>query len=211
MIEPVLDQFTEKVIEERVALGLRSEESIRRVVNDAHQQIFNEARGMVLDDLVGLGDYRTIATQTIDGKRGPVWAHLEGGLELAALGPSEGHESKEYEQKFGILLSPAQASKDFAVWRAEAERWGNSVVILFIDVDHFKALSERLTHAKVDQTILPGVQKILAKLIHGRGEGYRYGGEEFLLVLPNLNDEEAKSLTTRGPVTSTSASSFRVE
>lgn len=197
VIEPVLDQFTEQVIRKRVALGLGSEESIRRALNDAHQQIFDEARGMVLDDLVGLGDYRAIATQTIDAKRGPVLAHLERALELAVLRASERHESKESEQKFGNLLSPGQASKDFAAWKAEAEKWGNSVVILFIDVDHFKALNERLTHAKVDQTILPGVQKILAKLIHGRGDGYRYGGEEFLLVLPNLDDEEAKSFVEK--------------
>ena len=197
VIEPVLDQFTEQLIEKRVALGLGSEESIRRALNDAHQRIFDEARGMVLDDLVGLGDYRAIATQTIDGEREPVWTHLERVLALAALGASERHESKEYEQKFGILLSPGQASKDFATWRAEAEKWGNSVVLLFIDVDHFKALNERLTHAKVDQTILPGVQRILAKLIHGRGEGYRYGGEEFLLMLLNLDDEEAKGFAEK--------------
>src|SRR5712692_4988359 len=99
--EPVLDEFTEKVIEKRGVLGLRNEESIRRVVNDAHQQIFDEARGLVLDDLVGLGDYKGIATQTIDGKRASVWAHLERKLDLVALDRSVGREPKEYEQKFG--------------------------------------------------------------------------------------------------------------
>jgi diguanylate cyclase (GGDEF)-like protein len=63
---------------------------------------------------------------------------------------------------------------------------------LFVDLDEFKALNTRLTETMVDQTILPAVLKLLAKLIQGRGEAYRQGGEEFVMILPNLDVEEAR-------------------
>jgi diguanylate cyclase (GGDEF)-like protein len=99
--------------------------------------------------------------------------------------------TKEREQKFGILLSPAQAGRDFEEWAREAEAVGNPIAILFVDVDEFKALNARLTEVKVDQTVLPDIQNLLAKLVQGRGEAYRQGGEEFVIVMPNLDPAEA--------------------
>lgn len=106
-------------------------------------------------------------------------------------------ETKEREQKFGILLSPAQASRDFDEWKSEAQKWGNPIAVLFVDIDQFKVLNERLTETKVDKTIFPEVQKLLAKLVQGRAGAYRYGGEEFLLILPNLDGREAEAFAEK--------------
>jgi diguanylate cyclase (GGDEF)-like protein len=62
---------------------------------------------------------------------------------------------------------------------------------VFIDLDHFKALNERWANAVVDKTILPAVQNLLAKLAQGRGGAYRHGGEECLLIMPNMDVREA--------------------
>lgn len=90
--------------------------------------------------------------------------------------------AKEREQKFGILLSPRQAERDFAEWSAPG---GAPISVLFIDIDGFKALNTRHTEAKIDQTILPEAMRRLERLARWRGGAYRWGGEEFLILLPN--------------------------
>jgi hypothetical protein len=97
------------------------------------------------------------------------------------IGTASGRLQKEREQKFKILLSPGQASRDFDDLTRQAHEWDNPVAVFFVDLDHFRGLNDRWSHAKVDQTILPEAQQLLARLAQGRGEAYRYGGEEFLL------------------------------
>lgn len=192
--EDVLEEFTDAVVENQGALGIRSDQELRAVVNDGHDTMFREARGAVLDELGSLAaDYRQLAMGTVDSRRAPVWAHLERKIELTklrrAVPPAE---DKEREQKFGILLSPAQAVRDFEVWAKEARAVGNPIAVLFVDLDEFKTLNAKLTETKVDQTILPGVQKLFVKLVQGRGGAYRQGGEEFVMILPNLDADEAR-------------------
>jgi diguanylate cyclase (GGDEF)-like protein len=100
-------------------------------------------------------------------------------------------QEKELEQKFQILFSQPQEQKDFNSWLADAKEIGYEIAILFIDIDKFKQLNSKYTETKVDQTILPAAQKLLKRLTQARGGAYRHGGEEFVVILPNHNMEEA--------------------
>jgi diguanylate cyclase (GGDEF)-like protein len=80
---------------------------------------------------------------------------------------------------------------------AKAQEHGNPVAVLFVDLDHFKALNARWTNATVDETLLPAAQRLLAKLVQGRGEAYRHGGEEFLLIMPNMDRREAEAFAEK--------------
>ncbi|OHA02277.1 MAG: hypothetical protein A3A44_03395 [Candidatus Sungbacteria bacterium RIFCSPLOWO2_01_FULL_60_25] len=192
--ESVLEEFTEAVVDNRDALGIGSDEELRALVNDGHRTMFGEAGAAVLAELGGLaGEYRQLAMETVDNRRGPVWAHLERKIDLTKLRRiAPLINDKEREQKFGILLSPTQAGRDFEVWVKEAQAAGNPIALLFVDLDEFKALNARLTETKVDQTILPEVQRLLLRLVQGRGEAYRQGGEEFVMILRNLDIDEAR-------------------
>jgi len=101
-------------------------------------------------------------------------------------------KEKEIEQNFKILLSRNQAMIDFEIWIRELKSTNQSIALLFVDIDHFKRLNETYTHATVDRTLLPRFMSILKGIVKFRGEGYRYGGEEFLLILPNHDMEEAR-------------------
>ncbi len=63
------------------------------------------------------------------------------------------------------------------------------VGVLFIDLDGFKAVNDTLGHAAGDKC-LEGVAVILGSVVSGRGKLYRYGGDEFVLVMPNTAREE---------------------
>lgn len=102
-------------------------------------------------------------------------------------------ETRELEQKFKILYTTDQAKKDFDRWAKELESKKASIAVMFLDIDHFKSLNEYYTHIKVDQSVLPQVMTKLRDLINFRGASYRYGGEEFLLILPNHDKTEAEA------------------
>jgi diguanylate cyclase (GGDEF)-like protein len=97
---------------------------------------------------------------------------------------------KERDQKFGILLSPKQAGLDFDEWKGRLKA-GASIAVLFLDIDNFKEQNTRHTETVVDKALLPEVQLLLAALVDQRGAAYRHGGDEFVLLLPNHDKDEA--------------------
>ena len=66
-----------------------------------------------------------------------------------------------------------------------------------MDIDLFKPLNTRYGHPKIDATILPEAQQLLADLIRNRGNAYKHGGDEFLLILPNHNSSEGFAFAER--------------
>jgi diguanylate cyclase (GGDEF)-like protein len=105
--------------------------------------------------------------------------------------------TKEREQKFKIMFSPDQAKQDFDKWSEELKPSNHPIAIAFVDIDNFKPLNTRYGHPQIDKTILPEAQQLLLELVRNRGEGYRYGGDEFLLILPNHTALEASAFAER--------------
>ncbi|MCK4260215.1 MAG: diguanylate cyclase [Halanaerobiales bacterium] len=60
------------------------------------------------------------------------------------------------------------------------------MTILFCDIDKFKVINDVKGHV-VGDIILQGIAKIIKESISHIGAGFRYGGEEFVIVLPNIN------------------------
>ncbi|WP_186406645.1 sensor domain-containing diguanylate cyclase [Candidatus Accumulibacter aalborgensis] len=72
----------------------------------------------------------------------------------------------------------------------EAKREGRPVSVILADLDHFKAVNDRHGHLGGDEAL-----RVFGALLkrHARGSDIycRYGGEEFLLVLPGMTAEIA--------------------
>jgi diguanylate cyclase (GGDEF)-like protein len=73
---------------------------------------------------------------------------------------------------------------------ARAERKDNSVAILAIDVDHFKAFNDTFGHPAGD-ALLSGLGALLKERIRSEDIACRYGGEEFNLILPDCTLDDA--------------------
>jgi diguanylate cyclase (GGDEF)-like protein len=76
-----------------------------------------------------------------------------------------------------------------------AQRYGQSLACLFVDADHFKRINDRYGHAAGDQVLTALAQRLRARL-RTSDLPTRYGGEEFAVLLPQTDAENARLLAT---------------
>jgi diguanylate cyclase (GGDEF)-like protein len=69
---------------------------------------------------------------------------------------------------------------------ASARRKGRSVTVMLFDLDHFKAINDRFGHAAGDDALRATAQAT-RELLRGGDYVARFGGEEFLALLPRLD------------------------
>ena len=69
---------------------------------------------------------------------------------------------------------------------SRAERAGGVVSVLMMDLAGFKAINDRLGHP-VGDTILARTAKVIREALRAVDAGCRYGGDEFVTVLPNAD------------------------
>lgn len=79
---------------------------------------------------------------------------------------------------------------------ARAQRFGKSLAIVMVDVDHFKRVNDGHGHGIGDE-ILKLVGKILAQEVRRHDVIARYGGEEFCFLLAETNEEQARVMAER--------------
>jgi diguanylate cyclase (GGDEF)-like protein len=77
-----------------------------------------------------------------------------------------------------------------------ALRFGRALAVAMLDVDHFKDVNDRFSHAVGDE-VLRTVARILRDHTRGVDAVARYGGEEFCLVLVETDAEEGARLCDR--------------
>ncbi len=62
---------------------------------------------------------------------------------------------------------------------------------LMIDIDHFKTINDRYGHEAGD-LVIKNVAAIIQRAVRDRGMAFRYGGEEFLVLLAGTSEELAQ-------------------
>lgn len=77
-----------------------------------------------------------------------------------------------------------------------AKRYEQSMAVLMIDLDHFKCINENFGHTLGDQ-ILKGLVQTVKSEIRGSDIVFRYGGEEFVVLLTNTNQATAMEIANR--------------
>ena len=63
-------------------------------------------------------------------------------------------------------------------------RTGESMLLLLLDIDHFKSINDKHGHLAGDQ-VLSAVARCLARCVRPMDTVVRYGGEEFAAILPS--------------------------
>jgi diguanylate cyclase (GGDEF)-like protein/PAS domain S-box-containing protein len=79
---------------------------------------------------------------------------------------------------------------------ARARRHGSPLSFAMFDIDHFKRVNDEHGHG-VGDDVLREVADLVVRSIRGDDALIRWGGEEFLLVLPGARVEQARDLARR--------------
>ncbi len=95
----------------------------------------------------------------------------------------------------GALNRNGLAAKAHDV-RAVADRAGNPTTVTVIDLDKFKEINDQFGHAAGDRLLVEAVNTWCASLRHG-DQLARVGGDEFVLLTPNCNPQQAEAVLAR--------------
>ncbi|ODA43903.1 GGDEF domain protein [Thermodesulfovibrio sp. N1] len=93
-----------------------------------------------------------------------------------------------YNKKFFYEM----AQKEFDYFK----RYGRKFSLLFIDIDDFKKINDRYGHLSGDM-VLQEIAKRLQKAVRKNDMVFRFGGEEFVVLLHGANSERAISIAER--------------
>ncbi|UQZ91007.1 hypothetical protein C4J81_18000 [Deltaproteobacteria bacterium Smac51] len=79
---------------------------------------------------------------------------------------------------------------------SKAKRHNHSLSLLSLDLDHFKSVNDNFGHQTGDM-VLKAVAKVIVKVARTADLPARIGGEEFAVILPHTNQEQAYIVAER--------------
>ncbi len=105
-------------------------------------------------------------------------------LSLATYDPL----TKLYNRRFIISFAETEVK--------EAKRYNKDLSIIILDIDNFKSVNDTYGHPAGDE-VIKKVANILKTRIRETDKAGRYGGEEFIIILPNTPSKEALEVAER--------------
>ena len=143
-----------------------------------------------LEGLLGTMDQHQ---QQRDQREQEVAARLKGLAERVANMEQEAQGYREHleVQRQKALLDPLTGLPNRAAWSErldhEVNAWhqrGNSLSLAMLDLDHFKRINDGYGHLAGDK-VLKIIANVLRKRLRSTDFIARFGGEEFVLLMPN--------------------------
>jgi diguanylate cyclase (GGDEF)-like protein len=87
------------------------------------------------------------------------------------------------------IYNRRKINEELEIEIARVERYSSTFGLLMIDIDHFKKVNDTHGH-DVGDYVLQEVCNIISGLIRESDRFGRWGGEEFLIISPNINKEQ---------------------
>jgi diguanylate cyclase len=94
------------------------------------------------------------------------------------------------------LLNRAAMQRDLALEAERAVQNSTSYSLAMIDLDHFKSVNDRYGHP-VGDAVLEQMAERFSESVRPTDRVYRYGGEEFLVLLPETGGDAAHPVLER--------------
>ena len=77
-----------------------------------------------------------------------------------------------------------------------SKRYNRDLSLLMLDIDHFKAVNDNYGH-QVGDIVLRKVSSIIINQLRDSDLAFRYGGEEFMVILPETKPDDAMNVAKR--------------
>jgi len=94
------------------------------------------------------------------------------------------------------LPNRSQLQERFKLVCNLAQRSGDNLALMFLDLDHFKNVNDTLGHTVGDQLLVEVSRRLSAALREG-DTLTRMGGDEFILLLPGANEDSAMQIAMK--------------
>ena len=164
-----------QTLDEDPALGSRAVVAVPVLVGGAVRAVLAAVRPAAQP--FGVEDLRVAA------ELAPLVASaLQGAATLADVRAQAGRDA--------LTGLPNRRSLDADLHAEVGRQEGRTTAVAMVDVDHFKAFNDREGHAGGDLA-LRAVATVLADCVREQDSAYRYGGEEFCLLLRQITRAEA--------------------
>jgi diguanylate cyclase (GGDEF)-like protein len=120
--------------------------------------------------------------------------HAATAIESARL-----HEVIEHRSQMDALTqlcNRRRLDEDLEAECKRCDRYRRPLAFVMLDVDHFKAFNDSHGHPRAD-VVLQEVAAVIAGSVRATDTAYRYGGEEFCILLRETTGEDAMILAER--------------
>lgn len=127
--------------------------------------------------------------------RGGLGGRMAAAVDSVARKLAETHDAATTDRLTGIANRPAILATLFSEVE-RAERYDRPLAVAFVDIDMFKAVNDTYGHEAGD-AVLRGVAATLRGNLRSADTVGRYGGEEFMVVLPETGPDAAATLAEK--------------
>ena len=80
---------------------------------------------------------------------------------------------------------------------ARNRRQGHPLCLIFFDIDKLKSYNDSQGHSYGDEVLKVVAQNLLKSIRENVDSGYRYGGDEFAIILPEVSSKQAVEIARR--------------
>lgn len=116
-------------------------------------------------------------------------------LRVGAVVKGERDRRKKLEQELIVdEMTQVYNFRYLSNWLTDPRK--EAVAALFLDIDDFKSFNDRYGHAEGDR-VLRILAKTISKSVRANDKVIRYGGEEFVVLLPEMDSLAAKRVAQR--------------
>ena len=153
-----------------------------------------EKLGEKVNQVTDYEELREIVDQMILETRGLIksGSRLQNRMKMSTEDLHQLNRELEEAQKEALtdaltgLINRRGLAKAFESVRIRSQLDRKPFSIILLDIDHFKKVNDTFGHL-VGDSLLKGIAKILKTHLRGSDTASRYGGEEFLIVLPETD------------------------
>jgi diguanylate cyclase len=163
------------------------------------------AQARSLPEISGLVQELLHDTRGMHGEMARARAELESERQRAGEASGRVRDLEAELERVGSLVRADQLTaalnrrgldEAFQTEAARVERSGKPLTLALLDLDNFKALNDRLGHQAGDSALVHLVN-VVREAIRPTDVIGRYGGEEFVILLPDTGMEEGEAVMVR--------------